>query len=129
MPLKFTERYTPADCAANRDWLFVFGDNFERHGKGGQAIIRDEPNAVGVATKRRPSRYEDAYLTDSDYDEWETFNVGAYTRIEAHLKNGGVVIWPVGLGMGRANLQGMAPRILNEINNWAWSWRDRYGRV
>lgn len=31
---------------------FVFGDNCQRQGKGGQAIVRDEPNVLGVATKK-----------------------------------------------------------------------------
>jgi hypothetical protein len=31
---------------------FVFGDNCQRVGKGGQAIVRDEPNVLGVATKK-----------------------------------------------------------------------------
>lgn len=83
-------------------------------------------NACGIATKRRPARDEDAYLVDADYDEWEMFTASTYERIEVHLKNGGVVIWPVGLGMGRAELPGRAPRILNTINDWAWSWRDRF---
>jgi hypothetical protein len=128
MPLKFVDHYTPQDCQDNPDWLFIFGDNFERHGKGGQAIIRDEKNACGLATKRKPTWDADAFLSDEDYDEWERLNTPAYERIEAHLKSGGVVVWPLGIGMGRANLPGMAPRILNAINDWAWSWVDRYGR-
>jgi len=126
MPLKFVEHYMPQDCAAHRDWLFVFGDNFAKFGKGGQAVIRDEPNAVGIATKRLPKWSEDAYLTDEDYDEWMKRTAATYANIEVFLEDSGVVVWPTLIGMGRAHLQGRAPRILNEIHAWAWSWRDRY---
>jgi hypothetical protein len=44
--------YTPDLMELNPDTVFVFGDNARRIGKGGQAIIRDYPNALGIATKR-----------------------------------------------------------------------------
>ena len=47
----FTERL----LRENPHKIFVFGDNMKRYGKRGQAVIRDEPNAYGVATKRYPS--------------------------------------------------------------------------
>ncbi|KKL05458.1 hypothetical protein LCGC14_2605850, partial [marine sediment metagenome] len=38
------------------DTLFVFGDNMQRRGLGGQAFaMRGEPNAVGIPTKIFPS--------------------------------------------------------------------------
>lgn len=129
MPLKFVEHYTREEVAAQRDVLFVFGDNFAQTGKGGQAVIRDEPNAVGIATKRLPKRSEDAYLTDGDYDEWNRRSADGYARIEAHLENGGVVVWPIGIGMGRAELPGRAGRIYSHLAGWVWFWRDKYGYV
>ena len=129
MPLKFTEHYTPQDCASHRDWLFVFGDNFLRKGKGGQAVIRDEENAVGIATKKRPSMKEDAFLADADYDEWEAFNAFNYARLESYLAAGGVVVWPTNIGMGRAELPARAGKIYTQLVSWAWGWRDRYGRA
>ena len=107
----------------------MFGDNFERKGLGGQAgQARGEPNAVGIATKRRPSRDEDAYLTDADYDEWEAFNAFDYARLEGHLRQGGIVVWPAGIGLGRAGLPGRAGKIYTQLISWAWDWRDRFGR-
>lgn len=55
------EPYTPELLRANREKIYVFGDNMKRYGKRGQAVIRDEPNAFGVATKRHPSM--DAFQT------------------------------------------------------------------
>ena len=40
---------------ANPDKIFLFGDNLEQRGLGGQAAaMRGEPNAVGIPTKKRP---------------------------------------------------------------------------
>lgn len=40
------------DLQANPDVYYLFGDNVERRGLGGQAKeMRGEPNAIGVATK------------------------------------------------------------------------------
>lgn len=49
--------YTPALLRANPEFIFVFGDNLQRWGKGGQAIIRDEPNTCGLATKASPAEF------------------------------------------------------------------------
>ena len=47
--------------------IFVFGDNMEGRGYGGQAAaMRGEPNAIGVPTKWRPQRDERAYFRDED---------------------------------------------------------------
>lgn len=46
------KRYTLNLVKGNRDVYFVFGDNLIGEGKGGQAIIREEPNTIGVPTKR-----------------------------------------------------------------------------
>ena len=128
MPLKFVEHYTRKEIQSHPDWLYVFGDNFERKGLGGQAgQARGEPNAVGIATKVRPSRDKDAYLTDQNYDEWEAFNAWDYARLDGHLREGGVVVWPTQIGMGRAELPARAGKIYTQLVSWAWDWKDRFG--
>jgi hypothetical protein len=54
------------DARRHRDRLFLFGDNDARRGLAGQAVIRDEPNAVGLATKRSPSHVAHAYYRCGD---------------------------------------------------------------
>lgn len=49
------------DVRLNHDCLFVFGDNDAQTGRAGQAVIRGEPNAIGLATKRSPSHVAHAY--------------------------------------------------------------------
>lgn len=41
--------------------LFVYGDNNVQRGLGGQAIIRNLPNTVGIPTKNYPSNHPDAF--------------------------------------------------------------------
>ena len=49
--------------------VFVFGDNVERKGKKGAAILRDEPNSYGFITKRYPSNFDKAFYKPSNYKE------------------------------------------------------------
>ena len=109
MPNVTVKRYTKADIRANPDKLYVFGDNLERWGKGGQAkAARDEPNAVGIPTKRAPYKF----LCDEDFPEWMENTSPDLRRIGNKLDIGGTVVWPAdGLGTGRADLEAKAPMI------------------
>ena len=80
--------------------LFVFGDNLERWGRGGQAaVMRDEPNAVGIPTKRSPTEY----LRDDDYAEWLEAIIPSFYTL---LHHEGTIVWPKnGIGTGRAKLK------------------------
>ena len=57
----FKGDWTINDVKKNPNKLFIFGDNNARLGKGGQAIIRDLPNVMGIRTKKGPSRKAAAY--------------------------------------------------------------------
>ncbi len=48
--------WSSKDCRQHREYLFVYGDNDQRKGVGGQAVIRNEPNASGISTKKQPNR-------------------------------------------------------------------------
>lgn len=96
--------------------LFVFGDNLERRGYGGQAAeMRGEPNAVGIPTKRAPRADEEAFLRDTDacLAQWRWASRTDVRRLRAHP---GKIVWPAaGIGTGRAQLQARAPRVWDEI--------------
>jgi hypothetical protein len=56
------------DLRNNPDFMFLFGDNLQRTGLGGQAKeMRGEFNAIGIATKKSPSLSDDAFFTDEEY--------------------------------------------------------------
>ncbi len=95
--------------------VFVFGDNMEGRGRGGQAAeMRGEPNTIGVPTKWRPGREERDYFTDNDLkdrDVWYAIH-GAFQRIRNALVDGRDVAIPVdGLGTGLAELPKRAPKM------------------
>lgn len=120
MTLLYIKKYTRAYIKAHPDWLFVFGDNLARAGKaqgaGQAAEARDEPNAIGIATKRRPSMDESAFLTDEDYDEWVAAERSTLRRLMEASKNGRTIVWPLdGIGTNRGQLEKRAPAIWNDI--------------
>jgi hypothetical protein len=117
VPLRYDpEWFTPARCRAEPGALWVFGDNAARAGRGpkaGQAYIRDEPNAVGIVTKRMPNNDPQAFLNDAeDFEDFLAMVAPAFERLARHLQAGGIVVWPRdGIGTGRAQLAARAPRI------------------
>lgn len=109
MPVIFQKMISRHDLIRNRSVLYVFGDNLQRKGFGGQAAqMRGEPNAVGIATKLSPQYF----FTESEAD------VRAQNRhidkdmepLFAHVKQGGIVVWPAdGIGTGLAQLDIQSP--------------------
>ena len=101
-----------ADLIANPKVLYLFGDNLQRVGLGGQAKeMRGERNAVGVATKKAPEMQESAFFTDADLDT----NCAQIWRdllpAVLHMRQGGHVILPLdGLGTGLSELPTRAPK-------------------
>lgn len=90
--------------------LYVFGDNLAEVGYGGQAKeMRDEPNAIGIPTKRNPR----LYLNDGDFDEVVPIIKQKVGRLRGFLAlSDTVVVFPAdGIGTGLANLSSQAPMI------------------
>ena len=96
------------------DTLRVFGDNLDRAGKGGQAVIRDQRNTFGIATKRAPRRDEAAYFSDKP-DEIEAVEADI-ARLLATGKE--FVIPEGGLGTGLAQLKNRSPKIAKIIDEF-----------
>lgn len=104
---------------ANRDKLFLFGDNLERQGLGGQAAaMRGEPNAVGIPTKKSPSNKERAFFTDLEFDENKAAIDAAFAQLaRAFTDSITVIVIPIsGLGTGRAQLSTKAPRTFDYLH-------------
>lgn len=98
---------------ANRDKLFLFGDNLERRGYGGQAAaMRGEPNAIGIPTKKSPSYKAEAFFTDLEFDQNKVAIDAAFVEVAHAISDSTrvIVIPSCGLGTGRAQLNRRAPR-------------------
>ena len=102
------------DLKENPNKVYLFGDNLLRKGKGGQAIIRDEDNAFGIPTKKKPSTSDDAYFTDNEYDS----NIKAINdAINKIPKDKDIVIPMDGLGTGLAKLKEKAPNTFGYLQS------------
>lgn len=114
----FDGLYSPDVCRQHPNRVFVFGDNAIRKGMAGQAIIRHEVNAFGVATKRYPSVSEGAYFDDSSIDDRQLLLSDLRQLYRLGLLNPGLVItFPkAGLGTGLAMMEKRAPKLFNEMN-------------
>lgn len=105
------------DVRLKTEFLFIFGDNDIKKGKGGQAIIRDEPNTFGIPTKKLPNNNLNSFYYDSEYDE----NIKKIDRAFENLfveckKYKGVVLPKDGIGTGLAKLSKNAPKTLSYLN-------------
>jgi hypothetical protein len=96
---------------ANRDKVFLFGDNLMQIGYGGQAAaMRGEPNAIGIPTKRRPDSETDAFFSDRHFEHQKWFIDRAFKKLEAWPEGTVVVIPSAGLGTGLAELDQRSPK-------------------
>ena len=108
--IEYREHITRDTLRAEPNVLFVFGDNMDRRGMGGQAAeMRGEPNAVGIPTKWSPSMRPGAFLTDADMPRWLRETVPEFVRLLLHQSK---IVWPrAGIGTGMARLEENAPAI------------------
>lgn len=111
---KFISR---ADVQANPEKIYIFGDNDQRKGLGGQAEeMRGEPNAIGIRVKKEPKKEETtSFYTDDEYKENivkinEDINK---IRTEAILKGKTIIIPEDGIGTGLSALEAHAPKTYN----------------
>lgn len=104
-PTVITRRHIRATAATH---LYVFGDNLQACGLGGQAAAaRGEPNAYGVPTKKAPTMRPDAFFSDHEF----AANCAAIrTALACIPRDGRTVVAMPGIGEGRAELSRRAPR-------------------
>lgn len=119
--LIYQKHITREDIKANPNVLYVFGDNLERVGMGGQAYeMRGEPNSVGIPTKKRPSQHSDSFFSDDDYELFikESYN-DIQRLINHYVNNSGTIVWPLDdIGTGLADLPNKAPKIYAFIQEY-----------
>lgn len=116
MPVLFQKMVDREDLRRNAQVLYVFGDNVQRVGFGGQArSMRGERNSVGVATK-----YSPRHCFGEDPAEVEAQNRIIDKDMKPlfeKVKQGGIVVWPTdGIGTGLADLPRVAPSTFAYLN-------------
>ncbi|WP_298752127.1 hypothetical protein [uncultured Arcobacter sp.] len=112
-----TDRYSVELCRNHPDKIFVFGDNLQKTGRGGQAIIRDCKNTFGIPTKVKPAMTESSFFSDKPYEciavEEELVKLNKLYNMGRNL------VFPIdGIGTGLAKLKEKSPMIYNLIKEY-----------
>ena len=114
---KFEDWISKKLCVENRDAIIVFEDNLLARGTANQAIIRDEPNAFGLPTKRIQSLTHDSYFSDRE-DEIKAV-VKALNKLRQLNKTGKTIIMPVDMtGSVLSKLNVKSPKICKIIDDF-----------
>lgn len=129
---KTKQFYTEDLLRANKDKAFLFGDNTLGRGKGGQAAIRDERNALGIPTKRLPSNDLDAFFYEHEIDRFIGKVVTALNYVSAVAERTHIVVpidanGSISLGLGLAALDKNSPTTYRLICAYLEALADRYG--
>jgi len=107
----FNGNWTLNDVRNNPNKIFVFGDNNARIGKGGQAIIRDLPNVMGIRTKKGPSTKSAAYYKDSEFEQNSKNILEDILEIKKEAMDGMTIVFSNGgYGTGLSSLKNKAPK-------------------
>jgi hypothetical protein len=86
---------------SNPDRIFVFGDNTLRIGKGGAAVLRDEPNTYGFITKKQPDNLDTSFFKPEEYKDVYSYEKNKLIKlIEIHTDK---IFMISKLGAGLAN--------------------------
>lgn len=112
----------------NQEWLFVFGDNLEQTGFGGQAKeMRGEPNSHGIPTKRKPTNQPDAFFKDRPDEIIAVLDAMSSLLRRATSGQYKGIIWPyAGIGTGLAQLDTKSPGILDIIVTFEQTLDDKF---
>jgi len=110
--IEYVDYIERKDLVNNRDKVFIFGDNDEKSGYGGQAKeMRGEPNAIGIPTKKSPNNTPESYYTDAEFEENKAKINYAINKIINEIVSGKTIVIPKnGLGTGLADLKNKAPK-------------------
>jgi hypothetical protein len=118
MKVLYQKFWTVNDVRANKNHLFIYGDNDWHVGEKGQAIIRNEPNAMGIPTKKIPSMSKGSFYMDDELDKNQDKIDNAINKIIIELSKYEAVVFPQdGLGTGLSKLDKCAPLTFKYLND------------
>lgn len=112
MPILYHKWITRKNLRDNPKSIYLFGDNMERVGFGGQAKeMRGEPNAYGIPTKRTPGMRDKDFFSDTDPTCLYHVSFGLMTVKNMLDRNVTVIVPSDGLGTGLSRLHIYAPEL------------------
>lgn len=111
------EHWTVKYCLGTPDRLYVFSDNDIKTGLGGQAIIRECKNSIGIPTKKLPAYHGLAFYNDKDFKSSCEKIQKAIVEIIIKSAKYKEIVFPVGgFGTERAKLKEKAPKTFKYLN-------------
>ncbi|WP_315782426.1 hypothetical protein [Bradyrhizobium sp. SZCCHNPS1003] len=118
MPIVRQKFISRKDLRDNPSQFYVFGDNVQRSGYGGQAKqMRGEQNAIGVATKWSPSMDPRSFFDETP--ACRAIVERDLLKIDELLRAGRTVVVPTdGIGTGLSQLPRRAPHLHHFIEGW-----------
>ena len=112
----FEEFWTVESVEKDSKSLYIFGDNNIGSGCGGQAIIRNLNNSLGIPTKKLPTMNPNAFYTDEDYNDNKQRIDNAINLIKHEATKYTAVVFPKdGFGTGLAMLPKVAPKTFTYV--------------
>jgi len=111
---------------------FVYGDNLQRTGKAGAAILRDHPHAIGFITKKFPDNQDGSFYRPEEYSP---IFFEELKKLEKVIKNNPNKTFYVSkLGAGLANKYRIWELLihhnlvltLDKYSNVIFCWEERY---
>ncbi|VBB18558.1 hypothetical protein YASMINEVIRUS_1021 [Yasminevirus sp. GU-2018] len=113
MMAMFARYWTVEDCEESPKSLFIFGDNDICKGVGGQAVIRNCKNSIGIPTKKLPNNNPTSFYVDAEYkDNCQKIFDAVVRIIRASVDYEELVFPSDGFGTGLAKLAEKAPKTL-----------------
>lgn len=107
----FEGNWSINDVKNNPTKYFVYGDNVMNIGKGGQAIIRDLKNSIGIRTKKAPSNKPISFFRDDEFVSNCNIILEDILKIKSlHSLGHTIVFSQNGYGTGLASLEDKAPK-------------------
>ena len=107
-----SRNFSVEQCRINFDTLFIFGDNLTRNGMGGQAVIREQKNSCGFATKKAPTAIHTAFFIDEEIGENKKIIEDEIVRLKKYAEEGEykAICFPfMGLGTGLSEMPTRCP--------------------
>lgn len=104
------EVITKSFLRANPNYIFVYGDNLLRKGKGGAAKLRDEPNTYGFITKKAPNNNNGSFYKPDEYKQ--KFEVELRRLIKKIENNPDKIFLISKLGGGLANKYNIREKVI-----------------
>lgn len=111
--------FSVVQATQNPNKLYVFGDNMQRIGRGGQAMIRGVPNAMGIATKCSPAMTTNAFFSDKpEQGKVILQDINAIVQVlqDKSLGFDTLVLPGNGLGTGLSQMPTRSPQLFDWMN-------------